>query len=193
MIRRSALRVLTAVCLALWLLLPAAVLAESASSGADPGVSWDLTVDQMMEAEGVTDLSAVDTYAVGDFTQYGFPHEADAENPPTYVYYIFQNGRLVMLGHNADTSEMGDGADVATVFDSMLATMSETFGEPTIEDAQRFVDQLNAMEEGTAEAGDISLFAGWDLGSGTELYLMGPPDGGSILYVYTLPALVLGE
>lgn len=190
--RNHALRYFAVLCLTLSLLLPAAVLAEIASSGADPGVSWDLTVDQMMEAEGVTDLSTVDTYTVGDFIQYGFLHDGDAENPPTYVYYIFKNGQLAMLGHNADTSEMGDGADVATVFDSMLATMSETFGEPTIEDAQRFVDQLNAMEEGTAEPGDISLFAGWDLGSGTELYLVGAPDGGMI-YVYTLPALVLGE
>lgn len=190
--RNGILRIVTALCLSLTLLLPAAVLAESAESASDPGVSWDLTVEQMMEAEGVTDLDSADTYSVGDFIQYGFQHEADGENPSTYVYYIFKNDQLVMLGHNADISDLGDGADVATVFDTMLGTMSETFGDPTLDDAQRFIDQLNALEAGTAEAGDVELFAGWELGSGTELYLLGAPDG-SVLYVYTLPALVLGE
>ena len=44
-----------------------------------------------MEAEGVTDLDSVDTYEIGDFVQYGFPHDADGENPAMYVYYIFKN------------------------------------------------------------------------------------------------------
>jgi hypothetical protein len=190
--RNSTLRIVTALCLALTLFLPAAVLAESAAPVSDSGVSWDLTIEQMMKAEGVTDLDSADIYSVGDFTQYGFSHDADGENPATYVYYIFKNDLLVMLGHSADTSDLGEDADVTTVFDSMLSTMSETFGDPTIDDPQRFVDQLNALKAGTAEAGDVELFAGWDLGSGTELYLMGTPDG-SVLYVYTLPTLVLGE
>ena len=88
---------------------------------------------------------------------------------------------------------MGEDADVEATYDSMLSTMSDEFGEPTLSDAQTFIDQLNALEAGTAEPGDVGVFAGWELGYGTELYLMIAPDGSSILYVYSYPSMLLGE
>ncbi len=187
------MRFATALCLSLLLLLPAAALAESATATSEPEVAWDMTVEAMMEAEGVTDVDSVDTYSVGDFVQYGFPREADSENPETYVYYIFKNDQLVMIGHSMDSSAMGEDADVEAVFETMLSTISDEFGEPTLSDAQTFIDQLNALEADTAEPGDVSTFAGWELGYGTELYLMVAPDGSSILYVYSYPSMLLGE
>jgi hypothetical protein len=97
-----------------------------------------------------------------------------------------------MYGHSVDASSMPEGTDMGAIFDSMLASMSEPFGEPTIEDAQRFISQMNSMEEGSIAEGDIKQFVGWDLGGGTEVYLMNLLDE-SILYMYTYRSMLMGE
>jgi hypothetical protein len=169
-------------------------MAQAAATELDSGVTWDMTVGAMMEAEGITDTAELDTYAYtfGDFVQYGFTHEADESNPEVYILYVFKLGQLVMYGHSVDASSMPEGTDMGAIFDSMLATMSEPFGEPMIEDAQRFISQMNLMEEGSIAEGDIKQFAGWDLGGGTEVYLMNLLDE-SILYMYAYRSMLMGE
>jgi hypothetical protein len=164
---------------------PAAETSEAPGqqSGPDEDVDWGTSISRMREIEGVTQDNEPEMYSVGDFTQYGFRREADEGALPAYIYYIFKLERLVMYGCSFDSYMLPDGTDLEEIYGAQLARLSEKYGEPSIDDKQRFIRLMDVLDEGSLHEGDIEQIAGWDLGNGTELYLLNAL-GDSIIYIY---------
>ncbi len=192
--RKTVLRTVAAFGLSLLVALSAfaAAFAQDAEAELENGITWKTTIPLMKNAEGLAEDSEMDTYSVGDFTQYGTSRPAEGDNPESFVYYIFKLDQLVMFGNSFDSYALPEDTDMTAVFGSQLARLSERYGEPTIDDRQRFVGLMDMLEEGAVSDEDIEQFAGWDLGNGTELYLMNV-FGDSVLYVFANTARLLVE
>lgn len=157
----------------------------------EPDIDWETSISQMREIEGVAEDDKPDTYSVGDFTQYGFQHEADEGVLPRYIYYIFKLERLVMYGCSFDSYMLPDGTDLEEIYGAQLERLKGKYGEPSIVGKQRLIRLMDVLDEGSLHEDDIEQIAGWELGDGTELYLLNAL-GDSIIYIYADSGELLG-
>lgn len=192
--RNILLRTVSAFVLSLLVVLSSTAAAplSDAEAELENGITWNTTAALMRDAEGLAGDAEMDTYSVGDFTQYGASHPAEGDSLASFVYYVFKLDQLVMYGNSFDSYAQSGDTDMQAVFAAQLARLSEIYGEPAIDDKQRFIGLMDMLEEGSVSDQDIEQFAGWDLGGGTELYLLNV-FGDSVLYVFANTTRLTGE
>lgn len=174
--------------LALLVLLRLPCALAQAAGAAD----WTMTVGQMKEAQGLAPDADLNTYSAGDCIQYAFPLPPDGDGLAGNVYYIFMADQLVMVGHSCDLYEMPEGTVLGEVFGGQLNRLRGMYGEPGIGEKQRLIRLLDTLGGNPLAKEDLTLFAGWELGNGTELYLFNV-YGDSVLYLYTYSAKLFEE
>ena len=165
-----------------------AALAEETPAELDNGVTWETTLAQVKELEGVADDEDLDTYSDGDFTQYSFLRPTAEDEPVTYVYYIYRNEQLVMYG----TGMISGEDDLTALFDAQYAPLVERYGEPSDQDKAWFVGMFDLLEEGTIDEEMLVGYEAWDLGGDTKLCLTNA-NNESIVRVYINAAGMTSE
>ena len=141
---------------------PAALAQEAAAD-----VTWDMGAQDVFALEGVTQDN-VFILGGGDYTQYGI-----LRTHPDYTgvaVYIFRGDALVMYGENISASMQSVGVVFADIYASLLATLTEEYGEPTLEDPAQALHAANTVEPDSINPEDVLSFAGWELGEGLALY-----------------------
>ena len=189
----ASLRTLMALALAALLLLAApAALAEETNATPPAGASWDMTVDDTLALEGAT--KADGEYELGGgYIQYAFQHE---KNGYTYAtVYIFYGEQLVMYGDYTDARIQTGEVPFGEICVEWIATLTETLGEPTVDDKQSAVMIANAaVRDGWMTEENIAEFAGWTPEEGVILYCMHfTSKGEDIVFAIYIKAALLFE
>ena len=152
-------------------------------------VNWDTTMVDMREIQGVGEDEELDEYSVGEYAQYGFA-QTNEDGVEAYGFYIFRADQLAMYGVNMAVGDQAGETGAAGLYEAYLAKLTEKYGDPTTEDKRRLTEVYAALGDGTMDEEEIRAFAGWDLGGGTELYLVNA-YGQSVIYLYTYRDAIL--
>jgi len=178
--------------LALALLLPllcAAALADDTTPLLLTGVTWDMTPEAVMEAEGAGGADTTQGWSETG-AQYAFNYPAEGGEPAREVVYVFIGGQLTMYSCLIDAASQDGETDVSPYYDILLARLTEAYGEPSQEQTAMLV-MLTAMVASDVESGAIKAYALWDLGDGTVLYLENR-ENTSISYTFLNTARLFG-
>ena len=168
--RHKSLHVFMAVALAMLLLLPvAAAFAEDAAPLLLTDITWDMTPEQIAEAEGAGGSDMSEAYNETG-AQYAFNHPAEGDEPLRQVVYAFMGGQLLMYSCMADVAYQADGWDAQAYYDAVLANLSAVYGEPTQEQTQAII-MLTAMAASSAEDGSVQAYTLWAPDETTVIYL----------------------
>lgn len=177
--------------LTLLILLPslcAAAFAAETSPLLLTDVTWDMTPEAVMEAEGRggTDTSA----AWGTGAQYLFSYPAEGGEPARTVIYVFVTGQLIMYNCTIYADEQIGEPELARQYDILLAKLGEKYGEPAQEQPQA-IAMLMAMAASVDVEGSIVADTVWVLGDGTLIYLENR-EGNYVSYAFINPAMLSG-
>ena len=161
---KHTVRLISALCLALALLLFAGV--ADAAAFAFRGITWDSSVAQMMEAEGLTEGDGKYNYHYGN--GYDF-YYLKAKN----VYYVFRSDQPVIA-----YTVLSGGA-----YAGELENKTAAYGAPAEIGADTVCALINAVQgAGTVSSEDLANLAAWRLSDGTLAALFG--IGGDTYMVY---------
>ena len=131
------------------------------------GVTWETTFQDMLALEGAAQDDDLFVVEGGAYTQYGFLRLGAYTD---VTVYVFKGDLLVMYGGNASSSMQAAAVAFGDVYTDVLATLTETHGEPSLADPQPAMDAANTIQADAIKPDDVVSFAGWDLGGGTVLY-----------------------
>jgi hypothetical protein len=176
---------LTACLLVLTLLAGAsAALADQAvTPGLVDDITWDTTIEEILEAEGVSGMEDLIAAAyTEEGTQAALVHSAEGDEPSRQFTYAFISGQLLAYGCAIASFYQPEGTDMAQYYDTYLERFSQAYGDPAGQDPERTEALYNAFitEEQMAF---INAYTIWDLGDDTILYLVNMMDT-NIVYMF---------
>jgi hypothetical protein len=177
--------------LSLLLLLPslcAAALAAEASPLLLADVTWDMTPEAVMEAEGMGGADTSAAWTTG--AQYVFNYPAENGEPARQVLYVFMAGQLITYSCTIHADGQTGEPELAQQYDILLARLGEKYGEPTQGQTQATA-MLTAMFASVDMEGSVVAYAVWDLGDGTVIYLENR-EGNYVSYAFINTAVLSG-
>ena len=190
--RNHALCMILTLIAALLLAAPPA-LAEEPAAELENGVTWDTTVQEMLDIEGATTEAAPQVYEDGDLTFYDVAHEKDGRT--VWVDYVFRRDSLAayfcdISAYSAQEDEMD--AALMKIADSQLLKFIVRYGDPTTWDYHSFAELMGVLGETGIKQEDFILYAGWQFADGTSLHVIYNVFD-VVGYVYFNDPLILDE